>query len=152
LTDQTIRDRVRGTLIGLAAGDRIGGPVRMAVRLAESLADRRRFDPGDVLVRYLGWWREGAFDTGPTAAEVLALIDAGVPQQVAVERVHRDSGGPCSPPEQSPKGRQVLPKTEALPPSDPQGSMGVSTGPRDRSHGRVRSLDQGPGPDGGQSP
>ena len=64
------RDRIRGALLGLAAGDRNGGPIRMAVRLAESLSDRRRFDPEDVLARYLAWWRDGAFDTGPTAATV----------------------------------------------------------------------------------
>ena len=28
-----IRDRVRGVLVGLAAGDRNGAPIRMAVRL-----------------------------------------------------------------------------------------------------------------------
>ena len=58
------RDRIRGVLLGLAAGDRNGGPIRMAVRLAESLSERRRFDPEDILSRYLAWWRDGAFDTG----------------------------------------------------------------------------------------
>ena len=87
------QDRVRGVLVGLAAGDRNGGPVRMAVRLAESLIERQRFDPEDLLDRYLGWWRAGAFDTGPTTAEVLRLVDAGVPNAVAVVRVHEASGG-----------------------------------------------------------
>src|SRR3954471_12286030 len=88
-----VQDRVRGVLVGLAAGDRNGGPIRMAVRLAESLIERQRFDPEDLLDRYLGWWREGAFDTGPTTAEVLSLIDAGVPNFEAVQRVHEASGG-----------------------------------------------------------
>src|SRR3954454_11993631 len=86
-------DRVRGVLLGLAAGDLIGGPLRMAVRLAESLIQRRGFDPDDILDRYLAWWREGAFDTGPVAAGVLSLVASGVPVGSAVARVHARSGG-----------------------------------------------------------
>jgi ADP-ribosylglycohydrolase len=88
-----IKVRIRGVLLGLAAGDRNGGPVRMAVRLAESLAERRRFDPEDILARYLAWWRDGAFDTGPTTAAVLSLIDGGMDAAEAVERVHDQSAG-----------------------------------------------------------
>jgi ADP-ribosyl-[dinitrogen reductase] hydrolase len=87
------RDRVRGVLVGLAAGDRNGGPIRMAVMLAKSLIERQRFDPEDLLARYLGWWREGSFDTGPTTAGVLGLVAGGVPNTEAVERVHRESDG-----------------------------------------------------------
>jgi hypothetical protein len=58
-------DRCRGVLVGLAAGDKIGGPIRMAVRLAESLIACNGFNPSDILERYLTWWQEGAFDTGP---------------------------------------------------------------------------------------
>jgi ADP-ribosyl-[dinitrogen reductase] hydrolase len=87
------RDRIRGVLLGLAAGDRNGGPIRMAVRLAESLSDRRQFDPEDILSRYLAWWRDGAFDTGPTTAAVLSLVDGGMDGIEAVKRVHNESGG-----------------------------------------------------------
>lgn len=87
------RDRIQGVLLGLAVGDRNGGPIRMAIHLAESLADRRRFDPEDVLARYLEWWRGGAFDTGPTAATVFGLIEGGMEPADAVERVHNQSGG-----------------------------------------------------------
>src|SRR4051812_11447830 len=90
---EEIRNRVRGTLLGLAAGDRNGGPIRMAVRLAEGLVERRRFDPDDSMARYLAWWRDGAFDTGPVAASVLSLVASGVPVGSAVERVHEESGG-----------------------------------------------------------
>ena len=65
----------------------------MAVRLAESLAERHRFDPEDVMARYLDWWRDGAFDTGPVAARVLSLVASGVPVGVAAARVHAESGG-----------------------------------------------------------
>ena len=87
------RDRIRGVLLGLAAGDRNGGPIRMAVRLAESLSDRRQFDPEDILSRYLAWWRDGAFDTGPTTAAVLSLVDGGMDGIEAVKRVHNESVG-----------------------------------------------------------
>jgi ADP-ribosylglycohydrolase len=65
----------------------------MAVRLAESLSDRRQFDPRDILDRYLAWWRDGAFDTGPTTETVLGLIDGGMDNAAAVERVHEQTGG-----------------------------------------------------------
>ncbi len=68
-----IRDRIRGVLLRLAAGDRNGGPIRMAVRRAQSLADRRQFDPENILARYMAWWRDGAFDTGPTTAAAAFL-------------------------------------------------------------------------------
>jgi ADP-ribosylglycohydrolase len=89
----TSEDRCRGVLIGLAAGDQIGGPIRMAVLLAESLLDRGGFDPSDILERYLGWWRDGAFDTGPVSDRALALVAAGTPVQDAAAQVHREFGG-----------------------------------------------------------
>lgn len=88
-----ILDRVRGILIGLAAGDRNGGPVRMACRLAASLVDRQAFDPADIRRRYLDWWRSGGFDTGPVAAKVFTLLEAGVPPEEAPARIHAQSGG-----------------------------------------------------------
>lgn len=54
-------DRCQGVLVGLTAGDQIGGPMRMAVRLAESLLDCGGFTSSDFLDRYLAWLREGAF-------------------------------------------------------------------------------------------
>ena len=56
----TAADRCWGVLVGLAAGDRIGGPIRLAVRLAESLLELGRVDPQDIVGRYLRWWRQGA--------------------------------------------------------------------------------------------
>jgi len=88
-----VEDRAAGVLLGIAAGDRIGGPVRMALRVAESLRERGGFDASDVASRYLAWWRNGAFDTGPTAAEVLRRVDAGWGFDEAVARVDREAGG-----------------------------------------------------------
>jgi hypothetical protein len=47
----TVEDRCRGALLGLAAGDRNGGPIRMAARLAESLRELGWFDPQDIVAR-----------------------------------------------------------------------------------------------------
>ena len=96
----TVDDRCRCVLVGLAAGDRIGGPIRMAVRLAESLLACGNFDPADILKRHLGWWREGAFDTGPVSDRALELMASGMPAQV-----HREFGGMtagCKPAHRSP--------------------------------------------------
>ncbi|MDX1644901.1 MAG: ADP-ribosylglycohydrolase family protein [Thermoanaerobaculia bacterium] len=86
-------ERARGVLLGLAAGDRIGGPIRMALRVAESLRACGRFDADDIGRRYLAWYRDGAFDTGPTAGRVLELVDEGLSFREAAERVDAESGG-----------------------------------------------------------
>jgi hypothetical protein len=88
-----IQDRCRGMLRGLAAGDRNGRPIQMAVHLAESLADRGTFDPANVAGRYLQWYREGAFDTGPVSGRALQLMASGLPAQQAAAQVHREFGG-----------------------------------------------------------
>jgi ADP-ribosylglycohydrolase len=105
MSDTTTADRCLGVLVELAAGDRIGGPIRMAVRLAESLLVMGRFDAADVLDRYLTWWREVAFDTGPVSARALALVTAGMTVEQATAQVHRESGGMtagCNPAHRSP--------------------------------------------------
>jgi ADP-ribosylglycohydrolase len=100
-----IGDRVVGVLLGLAAGDLNGGPIRMAVRLAESLSERGTFDADDVLARYLDWYQKGAFDTGPVAEKVFARIVAGDQVDIAVRFVHKERGGftaGCNPAHRSP--------------------------------------------------
>jgi ADP-ribosylglycohydrolase len=92
MTGVNVQDRCRGVLVGLAAGDKIGGPIRMAVRLAESLIECR-FNPADILNRYLAWWREGAFDTGPVSERTFALVAAGMSIQEATTQVHKEFGG-----------------------------------------------------------
>jgi hypothetical protein len=88
-----VQDRCRGVLLGLAAGGRNGGPVRMAVRLAESLLALGRFDPADIVARYLRWWREGAFETGPVSGRALELLAAAMSPSEASAQVHREFGG-----------------------------------------------------------
>ena len=101
----TAEDRCRGVLVGLAAGDKIGGPIRMAVRLAESLVACGGFNPSDILNRYLAWWREGAFDTGPVSERTFALLAAGMSVKEATAQVHREYGSKtagCNPAHRSP--------------------------------------------------
>jgi len=90
---QGIQDRVVGLLLGLAAGDRIGGPVCMALRVAESLRDCGGLDVADIGRRYVAWWPKDGFDTGPTAAKVLALAASGVAFDEATILVDQDAGG-----------------------------------------------------------
>jgi len=86
------RDRARGILLGLAAGDRIGGPLRMALCLAESLAESKGFTREDILRRYLAWWGVEGFDSGPVAGRVFDLIASGVIIREAVAQAHAESG------------------------------------------------------------
>ena len=65
----------------------------MAVRLAASLVACGGFNSADILERYLTWWREGAFDTGPVSQRAFALLAAGMPVQEATAQVHREFGG-----------------------------------------------------------
>lgn len=85
-----IRLRAQGLLFGLAAGDRNGGPLQMAVRVCESLIEVDDIDVFDILDRYLEWYRAGAFDTGPVAARVFELIERGMAYDDAALRTHRE--------------------------------------------------------------
>jgi len=88
-----LEDHAHGVRLGLAAGDRNGGPVRLALRLARSLLAREAFDPADVLRLYLAWWEEDGTDSGPTTARVLEKIRHGTPPALAVAQVHEERGG-----------------------------------------------------------
>lgn len=108
-----LRERYRGSLLGLAVGDALGttlefarpgtfepieeivggGPFRlqpgewtddtaMALCLAESLIEKRAFDPLDQLERYVRWYRHGhmssngrCFDIGNTVRAALERFD-----------------------------------------------------------------------------
>jgi len=86
----------------------------MAVRLAESLLDCDGFNSADILNRYLAWWREGAFDTGPVCARALELLASEMPAPEATAQVHREFGGKtagCNPAHRSPP----LPMLAAIP-------------------------------------
>lgn len=72
-----VADRVRGALLGLAAGDAAGAAFQvgheaatwtqhtaLALCLAESLLECRRFDARDQMERYVRWHRDGHLDAG----------------------------------------------------------------------------------------
>ena len=65
----------------------------MAVRLAESFLEGQGFNLDDVSSRYLAWWRDGAFDTGPTTARVLELVSSGKSFYEASLQVNAEAGG-----------------------------------------------------------
>ena len=90
---EEIRDRVRGVITGIAAGDRIGGPIRMAVRLSESLVTQNRFDIDRIRDCYFKWWTQGGFDTGPVTEKVFELAESGISFKEAVYRVDRELEG-----------------------------------------------------------
>ena len=72
----------------MAAGDRIGGPIRMALCLAGSLVGCRGFDREKVGRVYLDWWRGSGFDTGPIAHRVFQLVDIGRSFDFAASAAH----------------------------------------------------------------
>jgi ADP-ribosylglycohydrolase len=88
-----LHDRIQGVLFGLAAGDQIGGPIRMALQLAESLIAEKAFQPEDVLARYLRWWQREGFDTGPIADTVFGMIARGMNFQDAARQAHLLANG-----------------------------------------------------------
>ena len=73
-------DQVLGLLLGLAAGDRNGGPIQMSLALGESIHHNQSYDPVHVFHSYLTWWKQGsgvdAWDTGPLAAQIFAKASA----------------------------------------------------------------------------
>ena len=108
-----LKDKIQGSLIGLAVGDALGVPLEsttsgsfnpvgdmigggpfnlkpgewtddtsMALCLADSLIEKRGFDPKDQLERYLKWYRDGylsvneeCFDIGNTTQEALSRFE-----------------------------------------------------------------------------
>ena len=88
-----LKDRIIGTLLGLAAGDRIGGPTRMAFQLATCLNRRDGFEVADAGLLYLQWWRAGGFDTGPITDRVLFLVDRWISFEQAARQADAEAGG-----------------------------------------------------------
>eukprot|EP00927_Polykrikos_kofoidii_P036513 TRINITY_DN30838_c0_g1_i1.p1 TRINITY_DN30838_c0_g1~~TRINITY_DN30838_c0_g1_i1.p1 ORF type:complete len:300 (-),score=52.48 TRINITY_DN30838_c0_g1_i1:30-929(-) len=72
----SLSDRCHGLLLGLAAGDRNGGPIQMALTLGEQLAQDGAYNPVAVFEAYTHWWQNGdgvdAWDTGPMAQNLFA--------------------------------------------------------------------------------
>lgn len=106
-----LRDRVRGLLLGLAAGDALGHAIHglpagawsdktaMALCLAESLVSRGGPDPADQVERYQDWQRTGRWSStgscvGISAATSRALAAAqwsGNPYAGSHDPAHADA-------------------------------------------------------------
>ena len=69
---------------GLAAGDRNGGPVRLATLLKQSLFHKEGFDEQHVFDSYANWFWNGGFDTGPTMSNVMFFTEEGLSSEEAV--------------------------------------------------------------------
>lgn len=87
------QDKVYGVLLGLAAGDKIGGPIHMALELAESLLEQKAFHPEAIFTRYQSWWNKDGFDTGPIAEQVIQLVNDGIPIAMAAKKVDNFMNG-----------------------------------------------------------
>ena len=85
--------RTNNPLLGQATGDRIGGPIRMALILGNSIADTAGLDTADLTKRYLAWYRTDAFDTGPVWSAVFDQISTGVDAEEAAKSVDHLLGG-----------------------------------------------------------
>jgi ADP-ribosyl-[dinitrogen reductase] hydrolase len=101
----SLRERYRGALLGLAAGDALGTTVEfqapgtfkpitdivgggpfglepgqwtddtsMALCLAESLIEKRGFDPKDQMDRYCRWWKEGYLSSTGTCFDIGIIV------------------------------------------------------------------------------
>lgn len=84
---------LRNPLEGQACGDRIGGPIRMALLLGESLVACGGYDEVDLTERYLAWFRSDAFDSGPVWERVFDLVAQGIPAREAARLVDQRMGG-----------------------------------------------------------
>lgn len=85
---------------GYLKSDKNGGPTRLAKILSESLITCNGFDKDDLVKRYLDWWDNGAFDTGPTFAMVFEKISNGVSTKDAsfeVDKYLKGATAGCGP-------------------------------------------------------
>ena len=98
--DRDQSTRQHPVMVGLARGDQHGGPTAMTNVLAESLAECGGLDIGSLTTRYLRWWQNEGFDTGPIFNGVMAFIEEGVDREKAVSQAdenHRGLTAGCNP-------------------------------------------------------
>ena len=79
---------------GLAAGDRNGGPIRLATLLHQSLIDGNcQFDEQKVFDTYAKWFWKDGFDTGPTMEYVMSWVRSGNTIEEGVQKYHQQTQG-----------------------------------------------------------
>lgn len=114
--------RAKGTLFGLAIGDAFGAPLEgvvspkervtdmlpggrfprrkgevtddtlQALAVAESLIACRRFEPDDMMARFVAMYRRSPQWFGPTSSVVFELVLAGTPVMDAARLAHEKNG------------------------------------------------------------
>merc|ERR1712228_1018527 len=63
-----------GVLGGLAAGDKNGGPQRLAMLLAYSVFTQQKFDVNNIWNLYSKWYEKGGFDTGNSFIKIYKAL------------------------------------------------------------------------------
>ena len=88
-----MNDNVYKILNGINLGDQIGGPFDLASVLINAIKKKSNFNKSYLTKMYLNWWKNGAFDTGPTFASVFTKIENGMEQNKAVLETHQQFDG-----------------------------------------------------------
>eukprot|EP01083_Nonionella_stella_P112920 332644_1 len=68
--------RAAGVIVGLAAGDKNGGPQRLALLLSYSVLTHKAFNIKHIWNSYTEWYKKGGFDTGSTFVAVYKRVKA----------------------------------------------------------------------------
>jgi hypothetical protein len=92
-------------ILGLKAGDTIGGPTAIAAVLAASVIDTGSYDREATADRYLDWWKTEGFDTGAVFALVMSARVKMATTEDAVQHAHKTLGGQsagCNPAHRAP--------------------------------------------------
>jgi len=116
-----VRDRARGTMVGLVVGNALGigfegmraasipagavgeipesetdapwdDDVAQAVLLAEAALERDTMEVEDLATRFLAWYREGGRGIGMLTAQVLGALDRGADPREAARQAWESSG------------------------------------------------------------
>ncbi len=81
------REITGGGWLSLPAGE-ITDDTQMALCIAESIVERRVFDPGDIAERFVAWYRSNPPDIGNTTVMSIRALADGVPWDEAGYRTH----------------------------------------------------------------
>ena len=86
-------NEIKLILEGIKLGDQIGGPYQLSKILANSIKENKKFNITNIKTKYLNWWKDGAFDTGPIFASVFTKIESGMNHDEAVLKTHKQFDG-----------------------------------------------------------
>lgn len=111
-------DRRYGVLVGLAAGDKNGGPTQIALTLWSSLKACKGYCEDHVKEMYITWWKKDGWDCGPTFDAVMTEVENGMTWRQAVDTVHNRVNGlttGCNPTHRSfPIALSTIPTRELI--------------------------------------